>query len=95
MESEKLITLESVIQHYEVDLSFIRSLEDFGLLTIVEIEGKPFFDRESLGDFERMIRMHYDLEINLAGIDAIVNMLHKMNEMQAELTMLRNRLDIH
>jgi hypothetical protein len=95
MENEKMITLESLLQHYEVELSFIHSLQDFGLVTIVEVEGKTYLDQDHLGDLERMIRLHYDLEINMAGIDAISNMLQKMNEMQAELTKLRNQLNLH
>jgi hypothetical protein len=95
MENEKMITVESLLQNYEVELSFIHSLRDFGLVSIVEVEGKLCFDSECLGDLERMIRLHYDLEINMAGIDAICNMLHKMNEMQSELTRLRNQLNLH
>ena len=94
MDNEKMITLETLLQNYEVEMSFINALQDFGLVTIVEVDGKQCVDRDNLGDLEKMMRLHYDLDINLAGIDVICNMLRKMNEMQAELTMLKNRLNI-
>lgn len=92
MDNEKMIALENILEHYKVELSFIRSLEDFGLVRIITVGDKPCIDRECLGDVERMMRLHYDLEINMAGIDAICNMLQKMNEMQAEIRILRNRI---
>ena len=39
-----------------------------------------------------MIRMHYELDINLEGIDAISNLLERVEEMQHEMTRLQNRL---
>jgi chaperone modulatory protein CbpM len=94
MDNKNMITLETLLQNYEVEMSFINALQDFGLVTIVEVDGKQCFDRDNLADLEKMIRLHYDLDINLAGIDVICNMLRRMNEMQAELTMLKNRLDL-
>ena len=37
--------------------------------------------------------MHYELGINLEGIDAIANLLEQIATLQQELMITRNRLD--
>ncbi len=89
MENDKLISLTTVVESYKVDRHFLSSLQEFGLLNVIIVENTPCIDLESLGDVEKMIRMHYELDINLAGIDAICNLLVKIKEMQEELNRLR------
>ena len=44
---------------------------------------------------EKIIRLHYDLEINMEGIEVIKNMLDKMEALQDEVRKLQNRLNIY
>ncbi len=92
METENLITLEKVCELYEVEPDFIVALNDFGLLDFIVVEEIKFVNKEQIGDLERMMRLHYDLEINMAGIDAISHLLQRVHEMQRELISLKNRL---
>ncbi len=91
MENEQMISLTSLSRHYNIEVSFIRSLEDYGLIEIVEINNEPCLDKDCLGDVEKMMRMHYDLEINMAGIDAISHLLARMHRLQDELRELKNK----
>ena len=92
MENERLITLQNLSANYNVEVSFIQSLNEFGLIEIITINETECIDKDYLNDIERMMRLHYDLDINLAGIDAIASLLQRMHDMQNEITMLRNRL---
>ena len=92
METEHLITLQNVCIHYNIEVSFIQSLNEFGLVEIITIDETPCIEKEHLGDIEKMMRLHYDLDINLAGIDAISNLLQRVNDLQKEITVLKNRL---
>ena len=92
MENERLITLQNLSTNYNVEVSFIQSLNEFGLIEIITIDETECIDKDYLSDIERMMRLHYDLDINLAGIDAIASLLQRMHDMQNEITMLRNRL---
>jgi len=92
METEHLITLQNVCVNYNIEVSFIQSLNEFGLVEIITVNEMPFIEKEHLGDIERMMRLHYDLEINMAGIDAISNLLQRVQELQKEITTLKNRL---
>lgn len=92
MENERLITLQNLSTNYNVEVSFIQSLNEFGLIEIITIDETECVDKEYLNDIEKMMRLHYDLDINFAGIDAIANLLHRVHDMQSEITMLKNRL---
>jgi hypothetical protein len=41
------------------------------------------------------VRLHYDLDINLEGIEAITYLLNRVKNMQAEIIALKNRLRLY
>jgi hypothetical protein len=41
------------------------------------------------------MRLHYDLDINLEGIEAITCLLDRVRSMQEEIRELRNRLGVY
>jgi len=86
----KLIAVEECCTIYNIEFTFLESLNEFGLIEIVPKEDKRFLQEEQLGDLERMIRLHYELDINMAGIDAISHLLKRMHELQEEIRLLRN-----
>jgi hypothetical protein len=92
MENEQLIPAGELCVSYNVELSFITALTEYGLIEVVTVEGTPCIDKARLKDLERMIRLHYDLDINMEGIDAISHLLRRVDTMQEELNALRNRL---
>ncbi len=47
---------------------------------------------DKLKDLEKFIRLHYELDINTEGIDAIAQLLNRVENMQDEITRLKNRL---
>jgi hypothetical protein len=93
MENERFVSLQNICSHYNLEVSFVRSLNEFGLVEITRIDEVECLDKEWLGEFEKMVHLHYDLEINLAGIDAIYHLLNKVKDLQKELTILRNKLN--
>lgn len=92
MKPEEMIYLPQFCEHHHVDLAFVQSLGDYGLIGIVIVEEKPYLPLSELKNTEQMIRLHYELEINLEGLDAISHLLRRMDEMQREIINLRNRL---
>jgi len=95
MENEQLITIEQFCIHYNIEYSFIQSLTEFGLLEITTVEETQYLSREHIRDVEKMIRLHYDLDINLEGIEAITHLLQRVDKLQEELTVLKNRLKLY
>ena len=95
MEKEQLISIQQFCTHYNIEFSFLDSLQEFGLLEIVTIEETRFVPVEKIKDIEQFMRMHYELDINLEGIDAITHLLSQMATLQQEIVTLRNRLNRH
>lgn len=92
MDTKHLVPAQQFCTHYNIELSFIRSLQSFGLIDVVVVEETHFIHEAQIRDIEQMIRLHYDLEINLEGIDAISHLLRRVHDLQQELAALKNKL---
>lgn len=95
MDLKEYISITEFCQSHHVEYSFINSLNEHGLLEIIIIEEDEYITKEQLRDLEKIMRLHYDLEINLPGIDAINHLLGKVSELQQEVRILRNRLKLY
>ncbi|ANI87876.1 MerR family transcriptional regulator [Arachidicoccus ginsenosidimutans] len=87
-----LIPVQHLCTHYHAEVSFVQSLHDYGLIELTTIEESYFVDEEQLKAVERMIHLHYDLDINIEGIDAIQHLINRVDDLNKELTALRNKL---
>ena len=94
MQDEDMILIVEFCRSYEIEQSFVQSLQDYGLIELQLIEDKQFIRKDALTDLERYIHLHYDLNINFEGLDAIHNLLEKIKSMQNELNHLRSRMKI-
>ena len=94
MEQEQLIPADIICAHHKIDQTFIISLESSGLIEVNRVEGQVFVHPSQLNDLEKFIYFHYELDINMEGIEAIANLLHRMHEMQQELNLLRRRVHV-
>lgn len=92
MEHRKLISATEFCIMHNVEISFIQSLEETGLIEIEIIENTGFIPDDQLPQLERMVRLHNELDINIEGIDTINNLLNRILELQDEVMMLRNKL---
>ena len=92
---EQLIELKVLCSHYNIDPGFVHGLCEIGLLEVAEKDDAIYLDVARIGDLERMMRLHYDLEINLAGIETIWYMLDRMHQLQLHINDLHNRLSFY
>ena len=92
MSKQKIMTIKDVCRHYKVNRSFINSLHDFNLLEITVIDNEHFIHHNQLQVLEKLARLHFDLNINLEGIDAIFHLLQKIDSMHSETQRLQNKL---
>src|SRR3954453_10636562 len=91
----QLITVEAYCTYHHTEPEFIEALERGGLLTITIMDDNRFIDYDQLQQLESYTRWYYDMDINVAGIDAILNLLDKMNQMQQEINALRYQLSVY
>jgi len=95
MQKNKYIAINEFCVNHNIEISFVSSLQQTGLIEITTIEETEFIDTEQLRQLERIICLHYELDINLEGIETITHLLQRMNAMQNEMISLRNRLRLY
>ena len=64
-------------------------------MEITRIEDERYFPETQLNNVEKFIRLHYDLDINVAGIEAIGYLLDKLEETRTYNVQLQNRLRLY
>jgi len=94
MNIKNLIPANEFCVHHNIEISFISSLHENGLIKITTIEETSYIHKNQLPDLEKIIRFSSELDINIEGIESIIHLLKRINEMQNEITVLKNRLSI-
>ncbi|TPG41790.1 chaperone modulator CbpM [Flavobacterium pectinovorum] len=95
MNSKNLIHIKQFCIYHEIENTFITELHNYGLVQIIVLEEDEYLQPEQLPAVEKMIRLHYDLKINLEGIDVIANLLDKIEVLQQNLTTTQNKLRLY
>lgn len=90
MENDDLIPANEFCIYHNIEYSFISSLEDSGLIRITSVEQNAYIPSDELEKLEKFVRLHYDLEINVEGIETINHLLQKIDVLQKEILHLRN-----
>ena len=95
MENTDMIMLDDFCASHRVEISFIHSLEENGLIETVAINKALYVTSNDLPKLEQITRLHQDLNINPEGIDAINHLLKYIEEMKQEIVHLRNRISFY
>jgi len=95
METKNLISIQQFCKHYNVPITFVNALNEYDLVEITVSKCESYLKIKQLQDVERMMRLHYDLNINLEGIDAIYNLLKQVESLQDEIVSLKNKLRLY
>jgi MerR family transcriptional regulator, heat shock protein HspR len=78
-------TISVVAETYDIHPQTLRLYEREGLLTPSRSEGNTrFYTETDLERLELILKLTRDLGVNLAGVEIILNMREKMDEMQRE-----------
>ncbi|MCF3108939.1 chaperone modulator CbpM [Niabella sp. CC-SYL272] len=86
------ISVEQCCSYYSIEVSFVQSLSEHGLIELTQREEGVFIGFEQLTDLEKYMHMHYDLDINMEGLETIAHLLGKVQALQTEIRTLRNEL---
>lgn len=95
MENNELIPVLHFCITHSVELAFIESLQQYGLVELTTIKEETYLQEQQLAELEKFVRMHYDLDINIEGIEAISHLLKKIQEVQERNIRLQNRLGLY
>lgn len=86
------ISREELVKIYNVEITFFDELVDYGLLRVETEDNIRYLIYEDLHVFEKFTNWHYDLEINLPGLEVIHDMLSKMKDLKRKNRELMNKL---
>jgi hypothetical protein len=95
MQTDYLIAVDEFCASHNIEISFISSLHQTGLIEITTIEDTGYIDPNQLLQLEKIVRLYYELDINLEGIETINYLLQRISSMQDEIIALRNRLRLY
>ena len=92
MEQEELIPAKDFCIHHNIEYSFISSLENSGLISVTSVQSSTYIPGDEIHKLEKFVRLHYDLDINIEGIETINYLLERIEEMEKEIVKLRNKI---
>jgi hypothetical protein len=92
MNIENYILVQLFCTQTKIEHSFIANLNDYGFIALTTIENETYLLEEEITEVERLYRLHYELGINLEGIDALNNLMQKISDLENENKLLRQRL---
>ncbi|MCX6234083.1 MAG: chaperone modulator CbpM [Bacteroidetes bacterium] len=95
MQTGYLIAVNEFCANHNIEISFISSLQQTGLIEITTIKETGFIDASQLQHLEKIVRLYYELDINLEGIETITHLLQRIKSLQDEIIALRNRLRLY
>jgi chaperone modulatory protein CbpM len=95
MNNEHLIAASEFCAGHHIEVSFIESLAQHGLVNIATIGEQLAIPDTQLPSLEKMVRLHYDLDINLEGIETIFHLLERIEALQQEMLDLQKKIGLY
>jgi chaperone modulatory protein CbpM len=95
MRKENLIPADQFCASHKIEISFITSVLETGLIETRTINETVYIHKSQLPELEKIVRLFHELDINLEGIETINHLLNRINKMQNEIIILRNRLRLY
>lgn len=95
MEHTELLIVEVFCTEYQVEISLIDELNEFGLIELVQDNGIKYIQIEKLPEVERVIRFHNELNINKEGIEVILDLLNRLDAVNKQTRYLQDKLRLY
>ncbi|QTE38394.1 chaperone modulator CbpM [Mucilaginibacter gossypii] len=94
MKTAELIAANDFCVYHNVEYTFITSLHEAGLVEVTVINEIVFIPQTELQKLEKLVSL-YELDINVAGIEAISHLLDRVEKLQEDVRYLKNRLSLY
>ncbi len=95
MQTNDLIAANEFCIYNNIELSFITSLQNSGLIVIIETDENVFIPADQLPQLEKLVRLYHEMDINLEGIETITYLLQRLQQKQQEVKLLKARLGMY
>ncbi len=95
MAQRKYILVSHYCKSTQIEDAFVRKLHEFELISCEVEKNELLIAEKDISEIERMFRLHHDLGINFEGLDAIKQMLKRLQKMEKEVNLLKTRLNLY
>jgi len=92
MQTGEMIAAKEFCLHHHIELSFIYSLKESGLVETTTIDETVFVPVTQLSLLEKLVQWHYEMDINIEGLETITHLLNRLDNMHQQMVQLTNRL---
>jgi len=92
MDKEQMIPASEFCVYHNMELSFIYSLNESGLIEITVVKEEIFVPASQLKQLEQLMRLKQEMDINIEGIESITYLLKRIRDMQQHIVELNNKL---
>lgn len=90
-----LIPVIDFCTYHKIEITFIQSLEDYGLLHTKKVKKTVFINTDEVSKLEKYIRLSQDLSINLEGLFAVSHLLELLQQKEDEMQALKNEINYY
>ncbi|GAK56245.1 hypothetical protein U27_03207 [Candidatus Vecturithrix granuli] len=95
MHTQHFIPVDEFCASHSIEMTFISALQETGLIDMTTIKETGCIPANQLPQLEKIVRFHYELDINLEGIETIMHLLQQIYDLQADMMALKNRLRLY
>ena len=81
MHTEQLIPVNVFCNSHQIELSFIQTLHQSGLIEVTVTGEQSYIPIEQLERLEKMVRLYYEMDINVEGIETITHLLQQIQQL--------------
>lgn len=86
----KSISIHTFCKANNIPETFVEQLSSYQLVELIEADKARQIRVKDLEKVQRLMRLHYDLEVNIEGIDIINNLLGRIRALEEEIRILKN-----
>lgn len=90
-----LIPAHDFCIYHHVEITFVRTLAQRGLINIVTVEQTDYVRPEQLSHLEKLVRLHQDLAIHPDDLDIVSNLLEQVDDLRRQVITLQNQLKFY
>ncbi|QJW91767.1 hypothetical protein HNV11_21480 [Spirosoma taeanense] len=95
MQPEHLISVREFCVYNHIEIAFIQTLEQRGLVETITVEQSAYVHPEQVARLEKLVRLHQDLAIHADDLDVVNDLLERLEDLQQQVIRLQNRLSFY
>lgn len=95
MDGQELIIVDVFCKNYPIEITIFQELEDFGLIETITQNNIKYILENQITKINKIFRLQEDLNLNNEGIEVVLELLSKIEDLHKEIKYLKTRLNLY